>query len=309
MIVKDLMSVAMACLPPSACLRDVLSKMQRHGHSCVIITESFKPLGIITERDIVRVFSEYIAQSDSDVGSLSARDLMTAEPISIQESTSLLDALLLSRSRKLRHLPVLDTHQNLVGLVTHTDMVDTYVALLARQGELENANQQLELLSLEDSLLNIGNRRSLDLELALLDAQLKRQQALPFALIMIDVDWFKRYNDHYGHPKGDDALQEVVSAIKGSMRSTDKLYRYGGEELLLLTLNTTGDAALAVANRARKAVFDKALEHAESPLGVLTVSAGVAWGNETLSSDLLDVADKALYDAKAAGRNNAHLGF
>jgi diguanylate cyclase (GGDEF)-like protein len=262
-------------------------------------------LGIITERDIVRVFSRYISQPNTDVGLLSVGELMTHNPVSIQETTSLLDALLLSRSRKLRHLPVVDESNKLLGLVTHTDMVDTYVALLARQGELENANQQLELLSLEDSLLNIGNRRALDVELALLDAQLQRNQAQSFALIMIDVDWFKRYNDHYGHPKGDEALQGVVAAIKGSMRSTDKLYRYGGEELLLLTPNTAADAALNVANRARQAVFDMALEHSESPLGVLTVSAGVAWGEGVLSSDLLDAADKALYEAKAAGRNKA----
>lgn len=306
MIVKDLMTVAVARLPPSACLRDVLAKMQRHAHSCVLITESSRPLGIITERDIVRVFSTYISQPCTDVGLLSVGELMSHNPVSIQESTSLLDALLLSRSRKLRHLPVVDTSNKLLGLVTHTDMVDTYVALLARQGELESANHQLELLSLEDSLLNIGNRRALDVELALLDAHLLRDHAQSFALIMIDVDWFKHYNDHYGHPKGDDALQAVVAAIKGSMRSTDKLYRYGGEELLLLTPNTTADGALNVANRARQAVFDMALEHTGSPLGVLTVSAGVAWGAGVLSSNLLDTADKALYAAKAGGRNKAY---
>lgn len=307
MQVKDLMSVAMACLPASACLRDVLAKMQGNTQSCVLITDSLCLLGIITERDIVRVFSLHLLDPDTNIGLLRVGDFMTLSPVSVQESTSLMDALLLSRSRKLRHLPVVDANSQLRGVVTQSDIVDTYVTLLARQGELESVNQQLELLSLEDSLLNIGNRRALDMELALLDAQLKRHQGVPYALIMIDVDWFKRYNDCYGHPKGDDALQKVVTAIKNSMRSTDKLYRYGGEELLLLTTTTAGDAALSVANRAREAVFEMALEHSESPVGFLTVSAGVAWGQEVLSADLLDAADKALYEAKAKGRNAIHL--
>lgn len=303
MIVKDLMSSAMAHLPPSACLRDVLAKMQRGSHSCVLITQDSQALGIITERDLVRVFSRHLDAPSEDIGLLSVKALMTAQPVSVEESTPLLDALLLSRSRKLRHLPVVDGNAKLLGLVTHNDLVDAYVALLGRQGELESANQQLQLLSLEDSLLNIGNRRALDMELALLDAQSQRSRQ-SFAVIMIDVDWFKRYNDFYGHPKGDEALKKVVAAIKGGMRSSDRLYRYGGEELLLLA-TYSAKAALVVADRVRQAVEDMALEHRESPLHMLTVSAGVAWGHGVLSADLLDAADKALYAAKEKGRNRA----
>jgi diguanylate cyclase (GGDEF)-like protein len=301
-IVKELMSTAMTLLPPSANLSDVLTQMQVNCHSCVLITENSVALGIITERDLLRVFSDQILAPDADAGLLSVQTLMTTEPVSVLENTPFLEALVLSRSRKLRHLPVVNGDGQLVGLVTHTNMADAYVKLLDRQGELESANEQLQALSLEDSVLQIGNRRALDMELALLDAQTRRSYQ-PFALVMLDVDYFKRYNDHYGHPMGDEALKKVVAAIKGSMRSTDRLYRYGGEEFLLLAPSAVDKAALAVANRARQAVIDMALSHAESPQQILTISAGVAWGRGIDCASLINAADKALYQAKESGRN------
>ncbi len=304
MIIKELMSTAMTLLPPSANLSDVLTQMQANCNSCALITENSVAIGIITERDLLRVFSDQILVPDADAGSLSVQAMMTMQPVSVLESTPLLEALVLSRSRKLRHLPVVNGDGQLVGLVTHTNMADAYVKLLERQGELESANEQLQALSLEDSVLQIGNRRALDMELALLDAQSRRSYQ-PFALIMLDVDYFKLYNDHYGHPMGDEALKCVVAAIKTSMRSTDRLYRYGGEEFLLLTPSAVDKAALAVANRARQAVVDMALSHSESPQQILTLSAGVAWGRGINCANLIEAADKALYQAKKSGRNKA----
>tara|TARA_B100000809_G_scaffold265448_1_gene324302 strand:- start:1950 stop:2876 length:927 start_codon:yes stop_codon:yes gene_type:complete len=301
-IVKELMSTVITLLPPTANLSDVLAQMQAQGTSCVLITENSVVLGIITERDLLRVFSDQISAPNAEAGLLSVQALMTAEPISVLENTPLLDALVLSRSRKLRHLPVINGDGKLVGLVTHTNMADAYVKLLDRQGELESANEQLQALSLEDSVLHIGNRRALDMELALLDAQSRRSYQ-PFALVMLDVDNFKLYNDHYGHPMGDKALKCVVAAIKTSMRSTDRLYRYGGEEFLLLTPSAVDKAALAVANRARQAVVDMALSHVKSPQQILTLSAGVAWGRGINCASLIEAADKALYQAKNSGRN------
>lgn len=280
--------------------------MSENSHSCVLVTEDSVAQGIITERDLVRVFAESIKLSMQEPGLLPVQKIMTADPVCVLECMSLIDALVLSRSRKLRHLPVVDADGKLVGLVTHTDMVDAYVHLFDRQGRLEDANQELQALSLEDPLLNVGNRRALEMELALSEAQARRSHQ-PFALVMFDVDWFKRYNDYYGHPMGDKALKAVVAAIKSCMRSTDRLYRYGGEELVLLMPNSADKAGAAVADRARLAVEQVALEHRESPLEVLTVSGGVAWGHDVAGSDLIDAADKALYQAKNTGRNRIAL--
>lgn len=306
MIVKSLMSQDVSLLPASANLSQVVLLMREKAHSYVLIEEEGVPLGIITERDLVRVLDAQLQSPDENIGLLSVIKLMTRDPVCVVESTALLDALVLSRSRKLRHLPVVDTDGKLVGLVTHIDMVDAYISLVERQGELENVNQELQALSLEDPLLNIGNRRALDMELALAEAQSRRNKE-PFALVMLDVDWFKRYNDHYGHPMGDKALQAVAGAIKACMRGSDRLYRYGGEELMLLMPNSGAQAAQAGADRARLAVEAYKLEHQESPLKVLTVSCGAAWGCGVEGGKLMDAADKALYKAKGHGRNQVFM--
>ena len=305
-IVKSLMSPVVSYVPATATLSVVLTLMRENKHSCVLVAEDGVAQGIITERDIVRFFSEHLQSPLESVGLMSVQELMTPDPTCVADTTSLLDALVLSRSGKLRHLPVVGADGKLAGMVTHTDMVNAYVHLLERHEELEGVNQELQALSLEDPLLNIGNRRALEMELALTEAQSRRQQQ-PFAVTMFDVDWFKRYNDQYGHPMGDKALQLIVNAIKSCMRSSDRLYRYGGEELMLLTPNSDGAAGLAVADRARKTVEAQCLLHSESPLEVLTVSAGVAWGLGVDSSALINAADKALYRAKENGRNQVCL--
>ena len=306
MIVKLLMSPVVSYVPATATLSVVLTLMRENKHSCVLVAEDGVALGIITERDIVRFFFDHLREPREFVGLIPVQRIMTPDPTCVAETTTLLDALVLSRSEKLRHLPVVGTDGKLAGMVTHTDMVNAYVHLLERQEQLEGENQELQALSLEDPLLNIGNRRALEMELALAEAQSRRQQQ-PFSVIMFDVDWFKRYNDHYGHPMGDKALQLIVNAIKSCMRSSDRLYRYGGEELMLLTPNSDGAAGLAVADRARKTVEGQRLLHSESPLEVITVSAGVAWGLGIDSSMLINAADKALYQAKESGRNQACL--
>jgi two-component system, sensor histidine kinase LadS len=122
------------------------------------------------------------------------------------------------------------------------------------------------------------------------------------------VDWFKRYNDHYGHPAGDQCLREVATAIAALGRGSDLMARYGGEEFVLVAPATDADQALALAQRACATVQALALPHAGSDIGVVTLSCGVAAivpqpGQE--SAQLMRAADAALYRAKHQGRNQA----
>jgi len=123
--------------------------------------------------------------------------------------------------------------------------------------------------------------------------------------VLFDVDDFKAFNDHYGHPEGDDALRRVAQAIAESCRTQDTAYRYGGEEFLVLLRREGIDGAIIAAERMRTAVESCRIPHRLSPHGVVTVSAGVAACSEaTLTRlGLLDVTDQALYQAKSAGRN------
>lgn len=310
-VVGELMTEVVAWVSPSTMLSETARLMREKKCSCVIVSENGFPKGIITERDVVRIFADIMLHDttgtfefdDTPIGGV-----MTPAPVCVFESTFLYDALLLARTNKLRHLLVVDDQERLVGLVTQTDMVDAHVKLMERQLELENANKALELLSHEDALMKIGNRRAMEVELNFMDASAKRY-GKAYALALADIDLFKKYNDHYGHQMGDEALQSVAAAIKSSMRATDKLFRYGGEEILLLMPETDKEQSLIAADRIRQAVQDAAIPHAESPIGgIVTISVGVASGETDQWQDLVKRADKALYRAKNCGRNTVCIG-
>lgn len=300
MIIGDLMTEVVAGTEPQQPLEHVVALMHEHNCSCVLVTQHQKPVGIITERDVVRIFSE--ALEEGKLPSFVVADVMTPEPVCVQAETSLYDALVLARSRRLRHLLVVDEAEHLVGIVTQTDMVDAYVGLIERQAELESENKELQLLSNEDALMGIGNRRAMEVDLNYTEAAARRYNKA-YAVALLDVDFFKKFNDHYGHHQGDLALKALAKAVQGSMRDSDRLYRYGGEELLLVMPEAGAVEAYVASERVREAVQAMNMPHAESPFGILTVSVGVAAEAAESWIKLLEKADKALYNAKANGRN------
>ena len=173
--------------------------------------------------------------------------------------------------------------------------------------EAETANEMLRTLTRRDGLTGISNRRHFD---ELLGAEFRRaaRQELPLALVMLDIDYFKGYNDRYGHLGGDECLRLVSSAVEGTLlRPGDNAARYGGEEIAVLLPTTDLAGASVIAERVRAAVEALGVEHAGSPFGVVTVSAGVASfvpprANQE-PTDLVGAADAALYRAKKESRN------
>jgi diguanylate cyclase (GGDEF)-like protein len=300
MNIGELMSELSAVVSPDDSLASAVALMKSKRCSCVLITQDGYPKGILTERDVVGIFADAMAQQT--IPDVTIGKVMTLEPVCVNQATSLYDALLFARSRKLRHILVVNDDELLVGLVTQTDMMNAYMHLIERQAELESQNQKLHLLSHKDALMNIGNRRAMEVELAYTQATAKRYQKT-YAIALIDVDYFKKYNDCYGHQMGDEALQALAVAIKGAMRDTDRVYRYGGEELLLLMPETSIADAVVAAERIRQAVEHMQRPHKDSPLACLTISAGVASGADQPWQSLLKRADEALYQAKETGRN------
>jgi diguanylate cyclase (GGDEF)-like protein len=179
-----------------------------------------------------------------------------------------------------------------------------------RTDELQLLNSKLEVLSLTDSLTGIANRRHFD---SILQQEWQRARRLsqPLALAILDVDWFKPYNDHYGHPAGDVCLRQIAQILGATVcRSSDLVARYGGEEFVFITPLTNASGALDIAQKVVQAVTALALPHARSPLGQITVSIGVVSLTPTAESSaevLLQRADAALYQAKTQGRNRAEL--
>jgi diguanylate cyclase (GGDEF)-like protein len=172
---------------------------------------------------------------------------------------------------------------------------------------LEARNESLVELALHDGLTGLPNRRQFD---AVLGAEFNRAMrgGTSLALVMIDVDYFKPYNDIYGHPGGDDCLRRISDAVsRARQRAGDLAARYGGEELAVLLPRTDLAGAMKVAEKMRQAVSGLHIPHAGNPAGIVTISAGVAAfapsrGGRT-AQDLLAAADEALYAAKSSGRD------
>ena len=175
-----------------------------------------------------------------------------------------------------------------------------------RTRELEDANARLKALSNTDALLGIANRAHFNERLEQVCAMARRNRR-PVGMVLIDVDYFKRYNDRYGHLQGDACLQAVAKAIQGCVhRETDLVARYGGEEFAVILSDTDLQGAYAVALRMVQAVRALELAHASSQTAqVVTISAGVFSQVPTGAGAkrLLREADEALYRAKAAGRD------
>jgi diguanylate cyclase (GGDEF)-like protein len=175
--------------------------------------------------------------------------------------------------------------------------------------ELRDSNAQLLLLASLDGLTGLANRRSLDERFALEWSRAMRLRS-KLALIMMDIDHFKQFNDIYGHPAGDQCLRVVAAALKaGARRIPDHLARFGGEEFAMLLPNSDVEGATFVAERLRAAVMELKLEHRGSSSGQVTISLGCAAIIPSIgmeSSRLLQLADYALYEAKRGGRNRVH---
>jgi diguanylate cyclase (GGDEF)-like protein len=175
--------------------------------------------------------------------------------------------------------------------------------------ELKLARDRLEGLATMDGLTGIPNRRKFDDFLAL-EWRRARRSAENLSLILIDIDYFKAFNDHYGHQAGDDCLKRVAAALKdGIKRPADLIARYGGEEFACVLLDTDIAGALKVATNLREIIFSLDIPHAASPTAAcLTISLGVASmiDSETdTPQDLIARADQNLYKAKATGKNRA----
>lgn len=165
-----------------------------------------------------------------------------------------------------------------------------------------------EQASWEDRLTGIGNRRSFDAHLASTWMQASRAK-VPFSLMMVDVDFFKKFNDSYGHQAGDDCLRQVASALDGCVRRAgDSVTRYGGEEFAVLLFHTSVSEARNISDHMLAAVQKLNIRHEQSPHEIVTISIGIATlipAAENNMHQLVEEADKCLYRAKENGRNRA----
>ena len=173
--------------------------------------------------------------------------------------------------------------------------------------KLIEMQKELEELSFKDGLTGVANRRMFDSIIDIEWANARRNNQ-PLSIIMIDIDYFKQYNDRYGHIQGDDCLKRVAKTLStAATRSRDFFARFGGEEFVLVLPESDADAALKVAERCRSLIFKEQIAHEHSLISqLLTISIGVgttipAYKEESIS--FINEVDKRLYAAKQKGRN------
>lgn len=180
----------------------------------------------------------------------------------------------------------------------------------ARTSKLKELNDQLELLAITDPLTGLANRRHL-MDVLASEWHSSIGTHASIGLAMIDVDHFKLYNDHYGHPAGDRCLRAVAKAISQSVRDADLLARYGGEEFAIILPGATVPITRLVAERVRNAVASLREPHALSERGIVTISVGIAAaspGSGNSAEQLVKIADTELYRAKDGGRDRVSGG-
>lgn len=175
------------------------------------------------------------------------------------------------------------------------------------KASLASENAELQVIATEDALTGLANRRKFD-EALVAEVAKGASNKQQIALLLIDVDYFKKYNDNYGHIAGDGCLQAVAENLKKTISETPYLAaRYGGEEFVVILPETDADSAKHIASKIGRNIKLANIPHQQSPLGVVSVSIGVAagsaaslTGNEAM---LIELADEALYEAKSSGRD------
>ena len=219
----------------------------------------------------------------------------------------------LTDDKKTRAFPLVSEGEIIGCIVAHstidklTDEEITYITELTNQSAitLERANTYSEILqnATTDALTGLNNRRQFEVRLKEQFAIANRQNS-PLCAIMTDIDYFKKFNDTYGHAVGDEVLRTVASVIKSELREYDIPSRYGGEEFCILLPNTNIDEAKIVAERLRSAV-EKSEVNTDNTNNIrVTISVGLSELDiKDMPEDLYMKADKALYDAKEGGRN------
>lgn len=288
----------------------VISLMDHLLNDCVMVFDDDKPAGIITTKDVVRLFGE---QQDLN---RPVAEFMSSPIETIPYNTSIKESLNFIQRKQFKRLIVEDRDGVIVGQITQGELINRIYSrwsevLRDNDKQLQEINRALQIratkfeeMSVIDHLTGIYNRAKFEIELQKEIDRVRRYGSETFSVLFFDVDHFKRVNDRFGHATGDRVLQEICRVISQQMRLTDIVARWGGEEFVAILPSTPLDKACLVAEKLRSTVAG--LEF-EGP-GQVSCSFGVGefQAGDTFHSVILRV-DNAMYQAKANGRNRVEI--
>jgi len=277
-LVKEVMTQNPVTIDIKDKVTSAIELMKVFDVGSVIVEENGRAVNIITQKDIIcalyhkyenMIISEFIKKCKPE------RKLKT-----IVDSTTVYDAMKLMEEKKIKHLPVIDKNGRTIGIITATDILRkvTHVAFV-------------------DTLTKVYNRRYIDV------LYFKLRERYKYTLMMLDIDNFKKINDTYGHLKGDEVLKALANTVKNSLRGSDLVIRWGGEEFLIILQHLSNiDIAVSLSEKLRKKINHIKIKD----VGHFSCSFGVSCGYISKEHDIkkiLNRADEALYLAKRKGKN------
>ena len=290
---------------------DLLQEMMKNQYESVIIVECFKPIGIFTTKDVVRIMKH-----DEDL-ELTVGYYMSSPVDTISKDCSVKEALEFIKEKHYKRVVVVDEYGNMSGIVTQKELISLSYsrwAMLIKEHheELTQINASLlhkskkyEVMASTDSLTGLYNRRKF-LELYNSSVLTMEQRGNEMSLLILDIDYFKKVNDTFGHGVGDGVLIQISHALLKNLRNIDIVCRWGGEEFVVLLPAVDLNNAMFLAEKLRCSIEAMNID----TVGKVSASFGVTQVN--IGDDLEDVvarADAALYEAKASGRNCVRANF
>ena len=283
----------------------LLDNMVSGSFDNVIIVEDRKPIGILTTKDVMELI-----KNNNDL-SLSVSHYMSSPVDTISKNATIKEALTFVKEKNYKRVVVVDDNGILTGIIAQKELISlTYsrwaVLMKEYQSELseinnmlESKNREYEVMASTDSLTGLYNRHKFS-ELYLSSYTSMTQRGGSMSLIMLDIDFFKKVNDTYGHSIGDKVLIQVSHLLLKTLRNIDIVCRWGGEEFILLLPTATLENSLVLAETIRKNMAILEIDN----VGVISASFGVSEVREGDSmQDVINRADKALYLAKDSGRD------
>jgi diguanylate cyclase (GGDEF)-like protein len=284
---------------------DLLQEMTSKQYESVVIVENFKPIGIFTTKDIIRMIK------NNQNLELSVSLYMSSPVDTISKNCSVKEALEFIKEKHYKRVVVVDEEGKMSGIITQKELISLSYsrwAMLIKEhheeltqinASLLNKSKKYEEMASTDSLTGLYNRGKF-LEVYLSSYKTMQERGNSMSFILVDIDYFKKVNDTYGHNVGDEVLVLIAHELQKTLRNIDIVCRWGGEEFVVLLPATEVENAAALAEKLRAHIESLVLQKVER----VTASFGVTkiYVEDDIKS-VVERADKALYDAKKSGRN------
>ncbi len=298
--ISDVMMTDVLTASKSDTILEMSQRLQAHRIGAIVIVDhNHYPVGIVSERDIIRsigVYKEHALNKQ-------AQDIMSSPVLTLEPDQDIETAATLMSLNMIRRIPI-TKDDKLIGIISYRDITN---ALRKSYFMLEQKTEKLEDKANHDPLTGLFNKGYMEEQLTY-HFELARRSGNSMAVMFLDIDHFKKVNDTYGHQRGDEVLKRIAHILKDKSRAINVVGRFGGEEFMIIGPISDYKSALYLGERIRTAVEKEVFSHDNTDFNI-TISIGISVWNSSIASekDLVKFADEALYTAKRNGRNQVRM--